>query len=111
MWCVSEEPIRHRVESTWTFERNDQRLVLQRRETNGTLVLVVIDEGSSRSIPFRDESALITFQSDMEQFLVRTGWTFIQFSPDRRRADRRTFPRITSDRRRWWTDASPRRQR
>jgi len=44
----------------------------------------------------------------METFLLRTGWTFASFSPERRiPLDRRTFPRITSDRRRWWTDGVP----
>jgi hypothetical protein len=41
----------------------------------------------------------------MEQFLVRTGWSLVAFSPERRRyQDRRGFPRVNPDRRRWWTD-------
>jgi hypothetical protein len=41
----------------------------------------------------------------MEHFLIKTGWSLEQFSPDRRTGqDRRGFPRVDVDRRRWWTD-------
>jgi len=57
------------------------------------------------TIPFRDLEALVTFQMDMERVLLATNWLLEDFSPDRRRyADRRAFPRIENDRRRWWTD-------
>ena len=36
--------------------------------------------------------------------LLRTGWLLLTYAPDRRRRDRRRFPRATNDRRRWWTD-------
>ena len=48
---------------------------------------------------------LMRFQADMEEFLVTTGWSLLEFFPDQRTGrDRRTFPRI-NERRRWWTDA------
>ena len=41
--------------------------------------------------------------------LLKTGWSFNEFLPDRRSvADRRTWPRLT-ERRRWWTDGLLRR--
>jgi hypothetical protein len=41
----------------------------------------------------------------MEAFLVRTGWSLADFTPDRRGGDdRRDLPREDNDRRRWWTD-------
>jgi hypothetical protein len=41
----------------------------------------------------------------MEAMLVQTGWSFVEFSPDQRAGrDRRGWPRLPNDRRRWWTD-------
>jgi hypothetical protein len=53
---------------------------------------------------FEDLLHLTWFQSDMDEFLVHTGWSLLEFSPERRQwGDRRTFPRLT-ERRCWWTD-------
>ena len=88
----------------WTFRRRDEQLLLQREDTPSGVSLVVVENGTSRSFAFKDIERLITFQSDMEAFLIRTGWTFVAFSPDRRAGrDRRRMPRMT-ERRRWWTD-------
>ena len=93
---------------TWTFGRADDRLVLRRQHTDQGLTLVVIaSDRPPVTIPFRDLSALKTFQADMEDVLVHTGWSLIGFEPDQRRRDRRTFPRVDNDRRRWWTDPAP----
>jgi hypothetical protein len=41
----------------------------------------------------------------MEAFLLKSGWSFVEFSPERRRgSERRRLPRLLGDRRRWWTD-------
>lgn len=87
---------------TWTFERGAERLIVQRDEADEQLILT--NGATSRTLPFSDQAALVTFQHDMEAFLLRTGWLLASFAPDRRRRDRRTFPRETPDRRRWWTD-------
>jgi hypothetical protein len=87
------------------FERANEFLTIQKCETADGVALTVSGSGSLRSFPFRDEAALDRFRRDMEQFLIRTGWTLHSCTPDRRSVgDRRTFPRITVDRRRWWTD-------
>jgi hypothetical protein len=89
---------------TWTFTRGDQRLDVKRRETAGGMVLVVTEDTIPHSYFFPDVTALIRFQSDMEEFLLKTGWSFAEFSPEQRSGrDRRHFPRL-SERRRWWTD-------
>jgi hypothetical protein len=94
------------VQATATFGRAAERLDIRHRETSSGHALVVSGTDGTRSYLFHDEAALLKFESDMEQFLVRTGWSLIAFSQDHRQyADRRTFPRITTDRRRWWTDA------
>jgi len=98
------------VELTWVFARQDDRLVLKRIDRDGSPTLV-IDNGEVREYHFDDMPALVVFQSDMEQLLVQTGWTLAEFTPDRRTGyDRRGFPRIENDRRRWWTDAKKQRQ-
>ena len=90
---------------TWTFQRGDQRLMLQREDDEASLKLVITGEEGSRTVPFNSLGALVTFQTNMEQFLVRTGWSLATFAPERRQyQERRLFPRINADRRRWWTD-------
>jgi len=92
--------------SVWTFGRREERVRLRREETTAGVLLVVDENGAPRSYAFNDLASLVAFQSDMEAFLVRTGWSLLEFSPDRRTGlDRRHFPRI-SERRRWWTDGT-----
>jgi hypothetical protein len=94
------------MSQTWTFRRGDERLTLQRHDEEQDLALVITREDGYQSIPFSEFDALVTFQENMEQFLIRTGWSLATFAPDQRRyRDRRTFPRIEHDRRRWWTDS------
>jgi hypothetical protein len=94
--------------AAWTFKRQDERLVIHREMSgDGALQLTVDQNGNPRAFRFANSDRLMTFQNDMEAFLVRTGWSLENFTPDRRRADRRGFPRETCDRRRWWTDVWP----
>ena len=94
---------------TWTFERGDERLILQRHLEHNSHSLVITHADGSQAIPFNDLEALVTFQTDMEKVLLSTGWLLANFSPDRRRYDdRRSFPRVENDRRRWWTDVRER---
>ena len=88
----------------WTFGRREERVRLRREHTIDGLLLIVDENGAARTYSFNDAASLVAFQSDMEAFLVRTGWSLLEFSPDRRTGrDRRQFPRMT-ERRRWWTD-------
>jgi hypothetical protein len=94
-------------ECVWTFRRRSDQLLLRREQSTTGVNLVVVENGTSRSFAFTDINRLIAFQGDMEAFLVRTGWTFVAFTPDRRSGrDRRQMPRMT-ERRRWWTDGRP----
>jgi hypothetical protein len=96
------------VPPTWTFARSDQRVVLLRREREDGVELVVqMPDEPARIYAFSSLVSLVSFQSDMEYLLVHTGWSLVAFAPDRRSyGDRRTFPRETNDRRRWWTDGA-----
>ena len=93
------------MDPAWTFHRNGQQLTMQRREVDQGYELELTGPGDPRAYRFDQMTALVKFQSDMEQFLIKTGWSLEEFSPDRRTGqDRRTFPRVDLDRRRWWTD-------
>ena len=90
---------------TWTFDRQGEQLVVQRDARDGESCALIVTRGDeSRTIEFAELPALVRFQSDMDTFLLRTGWLLLTYAPDRRRRDRRRFPRATNDRRRWWTD-------
>jgi hypothetical protein len=90
---------------SWTFSRGEQRLEIQRKPVENGYLLTVTSVAPSRSFFFGDLAALVLFQTDMEAFVLNTGWSFHQFAPERRSGiDRRQWPRVT-ERRRWWTDA------
>jgi hypothetical protein len=94
---------------SWTFVRGDEnedRLIIARDlgARPPSVHLIVTMNGDARSFAFADLNAAVRFHSDMEAFLIKTGWSFVEFSPERRTGDeRRTFPRLR-ERRRWWTD-------
>jgi hypothetical protein len=91
----------------WTFVKAENRLEVCRQESSDGAVLVITENTASRSYKFQTAAALGRCQADMEKFLLRTGWTFLEFSPDRRTGrERRRFPRLL-ERRRWWTDGLP----
>jgi hypothetical protein len=97
----------------WVFARGDKKVKIE-RVSNGdedlTLVITANDD-PPRKYAFDTLVALMRFQADMEEFLVTTGWSLMEFFPERRSGrDRRTFPRI-NERRRWWTDAIRRAKR
>jgi hypothetical protein len=92
-------------EHVWIFERGVERLQIRRDEFETGVQLTVVQNDEPHAYRFADLPALVTFQSDMEAMLVQTGWSFVEFVPDRRTGkDRRGWPRLLSDRRRWWTD-------
>ena len=95
----------------WTFVRGDEgaeRLTIARdlEVRRPRVRLIVNAQDAARSFDFADITEAVRFQSDMESFLLKTGWSFMAFAPERRTgADRRGFPRC-DERRRWWTDGT-----
>ena len=69
---------------TSTFERGDERLVLQRYDEQEGLALVITNAEGVRRVPFSAAAALVTFQENMEEFLVRTGWSLAEVVRDYR---------------------------
>ena len=99
-------------ESTWTFARADKdeerwlTIVRDTRVASPAVRLLLTVDGATRLVDFVDFVAAGGFQFAMEVFLLRTGWAFVAFAPERRSGrERRTLPRIY-DRRRWWTDGT-----
>jgi hypothetical protein len=92
----------------WAFVRQAERLTVEQEDTREGIRLVLSGPGEARRVMlFPSALDLYPFQADMEQLLLGTGWSLEAFSPDRRTGlDRRRAPRITNDRRRWWTDGS-----
>jgi hypothetical protein len=98
-------------EHVWIYARGSQRIEVRRRETENSHVLVVTGGDSPSSTAFRDMAALVAHQIRFEGFLIKDGWSFIGFVPERRtQADRRKTSRPTPGRRRWWSDAEFRRR-
>ena len=89
----------------WTFGRGDERVRIGRGSDTCDLV-VMTAANQPRRYSFKDWATLKAFQADIEARLLNTGWTLLQYSPERRRGrDRRDRPRH-EDRRRWWTDSA-----
>ena len=103
---LPEEPL---AGVEWTFRRKAERVIVRREEHgDGEVWLSITDRMKERSYAFDSLDQVVKFQSNMEAFLVRTGWILEAFSPERRSGrDRRRMPRIDYERRRWWTDAWP----
>ena len=91
----------------WSFTRGTDQLQISRESLDDGVLLIVAGDGAPRSYFFRDLNRLEVFQRDMETLLLKTGWSFTEFTPEQRLgADRRSWPRRANDRRRWWTDGA-----
>ena len=89
----------------WTFSRGNERIRIGRSADTCDLV-VMTRPNEPRRYTFTDWSTLDSFHADLEAVLLNTGWSLLQYSPERRRGrDRRGFPRL-QERRRWWTDST-----
>jgi len=92
----------------WLFGRDGQTVKIERlvdADDDAPVLVITANDDPPRTYAFDSLVALVRFQSDMEEFLVTTGWSLLEFFPERRAGrDRRGFPRI-DERRRWWTDA------
>ena len=83
----------------WTFGRGNDRVRIGRSSDTYDLV-VMTSPDDPRRYSFNDSATLNAFQSDIEAFLFNTGWTLLQYSPERRRGvDRRSRARAHERRR------------
>jgi hypothetical protein len=95
-------------QQVWRFERAAERLIVRRRiEPDAFELEIESNDGEPRVHRFEEEDKFLDFQNDLQYMLVHSGWTLLEFEPDRRMGrDRRGFPRRHNDRRRWWTDGT-----
>jgi hypothetical protein len=85
------------MDHVWAFSRNGSRMAVIRRDNDGDVKLVIVAGGQApKTYTFDQETRLNSFQSDMQAFLVRTGWRFVGFRPERRSRfrDRRCAERM-----------------
>ena len=61
-----------------TFSRRGATLTLMREQTADGVSLVAIESGRRRTFLFSHLAQLEPFQSDMEGFLQRTGWSPVE---------------------------------
>jgi hypothetical protein len=84
---------------TWVFAR-DTTTIRVLRLPEGRLQ-IESSEGQTREFSFPDLDELTAFHLGFEQHLVATGWSLVEFSPERRSGrDRRAQSRGGRDRRR-----------
>jgi hypothetical protein len=72
-------------DAVWTFSRNDELLQLHRVRTEEGLFVVERQDGfRDRSFLFPDIARLIQFENERIRCLHDTGWTLVDFWPERR---------------------------
>ena len=73
------------MDRVWAFARKGSRMAVIRRDDAGDVKLVIAAGGRApKTYSFDEEARLNSFQSDMQEFLLRTGWSFLGFRPERR---------------------------
>ena len=93
----------------WTFLKGGDELTVEHSvETDKVMVTVIRAKESGEETAavhqFPTNAAAEEFQASLEVSLLRFGWVFIGFLPNRRRRDHRRSQADRGDRRRWWTD-------
>jgi hypothetical protein len=98
-WPITTEP-------TWTFVRGVDELTISRRVcADGVILALSLNESAPHTYAFPNLAAARRRQTEIEGSLIRFGWSFVGYLPQRRsRDERRGAPRPADDRRRWWTD-------
>jgi hypothetical protein len=85
---------------TWLFAR--EGITIRIRRLPDLRIDIESSEGSTRAFAFPDIDELTAFQCGFEQHLIDTGWSLVEFGPERRSGrERRTVPRPGRDRRRY----------
>jgi hypothetical protein len=82
------------VDWTWVFGRADDRIELQRDSASSARELTCQSLTERRTFSFPTRHELIDFQVAFESHLIASGWTLLNFSPERRSGmERRYQPR------------------
>jgi hypothetical protein len=86
------------------FARGETTIRVQRLP--GQILHIDSSEGNDREFTFQDLDELTAFHCGFEEHLIATGWSLVEFGPERRSGverraavrpgrDRRRFPRLT----------------
>jgi len=88
------------------FLRDGTTIRIQRRI--GLTLHIESSAGNERVFQFSDLNELTAFHCGFEQHLIATGWSLVEFGPERRSGqDRRSVARSEQDRRRPWLKPGP----
>ena len=84
---------------TWVFVRDTTTIRIQRLA--GLTLHIESSTGNERVFSFSDVNEVTAFHCGFEQHLIATGWSLVEFGPERRSGqDRRSVARNGQDRRR-----------
>jgi hypothetical protein len=93
------------VEYEWTFQRDGQKVIVQRWQRPDRIweLTLIWTTGEVETEGYVDVEDLVQEHTKLERELVRSGWTLVEFRPERRKYDRRRLRRLRSgiDRRRF----------
>jgi hypothetical protein len=103
------------VEYEWIFQRDGQKVVVQRwRRPDRIWELSLIwTSGEVETEGYLDVGTLVDEHVRLERELTRAGWALVEFRPERRKYDRRLVSKLRSgiDRRKFTRPAAQVRKR
>jgi hypothetical protein len=87
----------------WTFARGEETMWLRRGKTDAGLLLIESRQNApERSYYFGDISALMRFERELTGHLEESGWSVLDFAPERRSGIERRHTRAGQERRRYF---------
>lgn len=66
------------------FERGAEQLIICREAAPDATALTIVGGARERHFGFETRREMVDFQIRFEEHLLRTGWRFVSFSPERR---------------------------
>ena len=93
----------------WTFLKGGDEITVEHAAYEGRVTVTVrhdreIDGDTVRVHHFPTESAADDFHANFDASLLKFGWVFIGYLPNRRHSIDHPENTDPADRRRWWTD-------
>lgn len=93
----------------WTFAKGGDEVTVEQWAEPETVVVVITREYETgaqtvHSYEFAEHSSAEQFHANLDEALLKFGWSFVGYLPQRRTHEERRQRLRSSDRRRWWTD-------
>jgi hypothetical protein len=108
---AEETESRHYEVRTWTFAKGGDELTVE-QWLDGESVAVALTRASEtgaetvHSYEFADQPSAEQFHASLDEALLKFGWSFVGYLPQRRTHEDRRQRLRSSERRRWWTDGA-----